>query len=377
MEKEIKKVSVCHVSSVHPRTDSRIFWKQCVSLVRNGFEVNFVVADGLGDSKIMGVSIWDVGKESNRLNRVIKSTEKVYNKATELNADIYHAHDPELLLVCLRLKRRGKYVIYDAHEDLPVQIKHKAYLNPLLRRMVSGSVKIVQNWMLSKISGVITATKYITDKLSEANKNCVTIHNYPILKEFRPSNKRLQHLNEIVYVGGISKDRGIIELVKALDYVGDVKLNLVGAFSSQVLEGEVKQLNGWSKVKAWGYCSREKVGEILAQSSLGLVTLRPIENYKVSLPIKMFEYMGAGLPVICSNFPLWEQIIEKNNCGICVDPENPVHIAKAINLLLNDEEKMRQMSENGLREAKAKYNWRQEEKSLLAFYGKVLATGVQ
>ena len=47
----------------------------------------------------------------------------------------------------------------------------------------------------------------------------------------------------------------------------------------------------------------------------------------------MFEYMSAGIPVICSNFPLWRDIIEKHQCGICVDPQNSSEIALAIDFL--------------------------------------------
>ena len=46
------------------------------------------------------------------------------------------------------------------------------------------------------------------------------------------------------------------------------------------------------------------------------------------MPVKMFEYMAAGLPVIASNFPLWESIINKYNCGICVNPYSAIEIKK-------------------------------------------------
>ncbi len=60
------------------------------------------------------------------------------------------------------------------------------------------------------------------------------------------------------------------------------------------------------------------------------MTLHPTANYMVSLPIKMFEYMAAGIPVITSNFLLWREIVEGNDCGLCVDPLGPKAIATAI-----------------------------------------------
>ncbi len=111
---------------------------------------------------------------------------------------------------------------------------------------------------------------------------------------------------------------------------------------------------------------------VLAHSVAGLVTLHPIINYIDALPVKMFEYMVAGIPVIASNFPLWRGIIEGNQCGLCVDPLNPSEIAKAIDYILTHPAEAQRMGENGLRAVKEKYNWDIEEKKLLALYGQLL-----
>ena len=79
---------------------------------------------------------------------------------------------------------------------------------------------------------------------------------------------------------------------------------------------------GWESVREHGYLNRTQVREIMKRSIAGLVTFHDLPNHVDAQPNKMFEYMSAGLPVICSDFPLWRSIVEGSSCGICVDPLN-------------------------------------------------------
>jgi glycosyltransferase involved in cell wall biosynthesis len=135
---------------------------------------------------------------------------------------------------------------------------------------------------------------------------------------------------------------------------------------------EIGQYQEWKSVKFLGYLNREDVNKILSESKVGLVTLHPIPNYLESLPVKMFEYMSAGIPVVASDFPLWKEIIEGNKCGICVDPLNPKEIAKAVNYIIDNPKEAQKMGENGKKAVENKYNWKIEEKKLLNLYKGIL-----
>jgi glycosyltransferase involved in cell wall biosynthesis len=104
---------------------------------------------------------------------------------------------------------------------------------------------------------------------------------------------------------------------------------------------------------------------------MGLVLLHPEPRFIVSLPIKMFEYMSAGVPVIASNFPIWQEIVENNNCGICVDPLNVNEIADAMKWILENPEEAAQMGRNGRHAVETIYNWEAESKKLVEVYQKL------
>ncbi len=178
--------------------------------------------------------------------------------------------------------------------------------------------------------------------------------------------------NEICYVGAISVSRGAKEIVKSLDYIENVKLNLGGTFSEPMVFKEVQTYNSWGRVNYFGYINRKDVSGIFNRSKAGLVTLHHKESYKDALPVKMFEYMIAAIPVISSNNKLWKSIIDKHKCGICVNPLDSKEIADAIQYILDNPKEADKMGQNGKKAVLECYNWANEEKKLFEVYKELL-----
>ena len=365
--------NIVHLTSAHPRYDTRIFIKQCRSLSERGHDVTLVVADGLGDERIAGIRIVDVGRPAGRIDRVLRTTRRVLRTALRLDADVYQLHDPELLPAGLRLKRNGKRVIFDSHEDVPTQLLAKPYLGKVSRLTLSRAFRLYEDYACRRFDGLIAATPFIRERLAKLHPHTVDINNYPLLQEFDGVPDWDRKLQEVCYVGSISAIRGIRELVRACELLhSPARLALVGTFSEPALEREVVRFPGWRRVQAHGHLDRVGVQQVLRRAMAGIVTLHPVVNYLDALPVKMFEYMAAGLPVIASRFPLWQDIVEGNQCGVCVDPGTPAAIAAAIDHFCRHPHIARRMGENGRRAVHTRYNWGSEADKLAAFYDAVL-----
>lgn len=368
---------VAHLTSAHPRFDTRIFVKQSTSLAKL-YTTYLIVADGKGNEKVNDVNIIDIGKFNGRKNRILNAPKAVFEQALKVNADIYHLHDPELIPIGLKLKKLGKKVVFDAHEDLPNQIMSKHYLNKFSKKILSFLVSKYESYACAKLDGIVAATPFIHDKFLKINRNTIDINNFPKVEEFLEiENANLNESPYVCYIGGLADVRGIVEMVQAIELVeNNSRLLVAGNFADIILEGKVKEQKGWEKVNFLGYVNRNGIKETLSNSFAGLVVLHPTQSYLDSLPVKMFEYMCAGIPVIASDFPLWREIVDDAKCGLCVDPLDPLDIAASINYLHDNRAEAQQMGQNGRKAVLEKYNWNIEEAKLFNFYEKILSKSV-
>lgn len=361
-------MKVCHISSVHPVRDIRIFHKECVSLAKAGFEVSLVVVGNEGVFVEKGVTIHTLNiKQGKRLGRIFSTSDRVSRYALSLNADVYHIHDAELLLYANRFLRNNKKLIYDVHEDLPLQIKSKHWIPAWFRSPLAVFVNWYEKRTASRMHGLVAATNPISAAFRNHVQRRVLVRNFPMLHEFEELDRSAEQAGLLCYLGSVSEVRGIKTLLESLNHC-DARLVLAGSWSPPQLRDELCKHPAWSRVDEKGMVGRQEVIEILKSSSIGMVTLLPSINFIESLPIKMFEYMAAGIPVIASRFPLWEEIVEKAGCGICVNPSDPTAIAVAVQSLVNNPEMAARMGSQGRAAVFKNYNWQIEERKLVEFY---------
>jgi glycosyltransferase involved in cell wall biosynthesis len=364
---------IAHLTSAHFRDDIRIFSKMCRSLASYDFRVSLVVANGLADEVRGDVQIYDVGAPKSRLDRIKNAPHRIFRKALALQADLYHLHDPELIPIGVKLKRMGKRVVFDSHEDVSKQLLSKPYLNKPMLWALSKVFGVFESWACRQLDGVIAATPSIRDKFLAINARTLDINNFPLLHELSADVPWGEKAAEVCYVGGISRTRGILEVIQAMGLVkSGVRLNLCGRFSDSADMRACKTMPGWQSINEHGFIDRAGLRHVLGKSLAGLVTFHPLSNHIDAQPNKMFEYMSSGIPVIASDFPLWREVVQGTQCGLCVDPLDPASIAKAIDYLVQHPVEARQMGENGQRAVLQLYNWSAEEAKLLRFYSQIL-----
>lgn len=361
---------ICHITSAHESNDDRIFQKECVSLARAGYDTYLVAKGESREEK--GVHVVGLGAApSGRFKRMTSFADKVYRKALEINADIYHLHDPELLPYIFRLKRQGKAVIFDSHENYPTQILNKKSLPCFLLRPISALYLNFETKAVAAADAVIVPCTFDgTDIFHNRAKRSALIANYPVLSDFyeayQPQHKKDY---DICYVGGLSYERGIFHLVKAAGKAG-AKLALAGRFSSSDFEARIRDIEEFSKLTYLGSLPPEEVVELVQSSRIGANSLldRGQYHHMDTFGVKVYEYMSVGVPVLTSDSAYARTMIEKYGFGLCVDPENPQQMAEAIDYLLKNPEEARRMGMNGRKAVEQEFNWSTQEEKLLALY---------
>jgi glycosyltransferase involved in cell wall biosynthesis len=368
---------VAHLTSVHVAVDPRIFHKECRSLARAGFEVS-VIGPHSEDSVLDNVRIKSIRRDPGRLARMTRTAWRVYAEACKLNADVYHFHDPELIPIGLLLRARGKQVIYDIHEDMPKDVMSKDYLPNWLRPMISRAIHQVEGAACSQFSALVVVTTSIAERLQKNNKRTVVVYNYPYAEELVDKNGAVpweSRRQSVAYVGGITLKRCILEMVQAMTLLPQslrATLELAGPeVASEANSEALRKHPGWAMVRHHGFVDRVATYQLLKSVRAGLLILRPEPNHLHAMPLKLFEYMGAGLPVIASDFPSWHRIIGETGCGIFVDPANTREIAKAIEYLLSHPKEAEEMGRRGQQAVLDRFNWDSEAAKLVGLYSEL------
>lgn len=369
----MKRIKVCHVSSAHNVFDDRIFFKESSSLA-HFFDVH-IIAIGEKNEVSNNVTIHSLSKSSSRFNRFFLLQIKLIMKSLKVNAKVYHFHDPDLILFGLFQKLLGKKVIYDMHELVYYQINDKEWLgNKFIKKMVSSCYLLFEKigvWCFDKV--ILAEDGYWTYVHQNYKKHIdkfIPIRNFSIYELIKNANPATNFNKEdkkiIVYAGGLSKIRGIYEIIQAVQSIDNVVFLTLGSWESDEYKLRCEQVDINKKMHYIGLVKMDKVYSYLKISDIGIANLYHKPNYLTSLPIKAFEYMASGLPIIMSDFPYWIETF--NQCALFVNPLDPNDIKSKIEHLLNDTKFKNQLADAGKKIVLEKYTWEEESKNLLKLY---------
>lgn len=362
------------MTSVHHALDARIFHRECRSLARAGFQVT-IIGPHPGDIVADRVQIKSIKQEKSRLGRMTRTVWRVYREARKQCADIYHFHDPELIPVGLFLRASGRRVIYDIHEDLPKDVLSKFYLPTWSRKAIAWIVAELEGAACGHFSALITVSPAIAERFRPLNRHTVIICNYPYPEEVASKLDALpweKRRNSVAYTGNMTALRAIREMVLAMAHLPEnlpATLELAGNEVFEDVSGEeIHRHPGWARVVHHGVLDRLSTFRLLNQVRAGLVVYHPVPNHLEAMPQKIFEYMGAGIPVIASDFPFWRRMLGGIGCAIFVDPMDPRAISEAIEYVLRNPGDAEEMGRRGQSAMLEKFTWNTQAEELVRLY---------
>jgi len=373
---------VCIFSSVHNALDNRVFYREALSLRKAGYDVTLIAIHPCDEIKD-GVHILGLPQVP-RWQRPLLWI-RLFRMAREQFADIYHFHDPELLLVLpwLRLLT-GRPTIYDVHEVYPDFIKVKDYMPVWLRYPLAWMASWLEPILARFQSALIFSDDEIAKVFSKLDMPKITLFNYPARAFINDAmistaDNSLRH-SWIIHLGGHERNRGVHLMVEAFSQVlrdySEARLFLIGHFMPSVLEDEVRthlEDKGISEaVTITGRIPFETIGDYLAKGAVGWVPWQDYPKNQKNIPTKLFEYMAYGLPIVTSDLASTRPFVINGKNGFCVPASDVKAHAQAILHLLNTPGEAKKMGLYGQELVQTKWNWEQEEKKLLGLYSMLI-----
>lgn len=332
---EAKGIEICHVSTVHCGLDPRIFWKECVSLSSWGYRVA-LLAPGIPRGMVKGVLCMPIRTVTHRWARLFMGF-SVFWSILALRPRIAHFHDPELIPVAVALRVFGLSTIYDAHEDLPRQLKQKEWAQHPVMAVAAG----LYSWCLESCLRWLSAVVYVVDGQTESrmNSRSVLVRNFPRSDLFVPrdvSQRSAVLPMRVVYVGGLARGRGIGELIDAVGLLpqGQAHLVLAGWWESDRFRDDCQRSIGWGSVELLGELEHTEIPEVLRHADVGMFCPHRGSNIMRSLPLKVVEYMACGLPIVLTDIPFWQELFE--DVPVYVSEPDAVSISTALAGLIDD-----------------------------------------
>lgn len=375
---------IVHLASSHFPFDTRIYHRECLTLIKADYKVTLIVPAipvDLPQGVYEGVRVIPVPSPSTKLARVSSFSRLLYSRAIDQDADLYHIHDWELLPWAVLLQwRRRKPVIFDRHEYYVERFRDSSSVPSFARPVVSKAYELIEQGLVSQLDGVVTVSDEMAQKFRGRSQNVVSVYNYPRRSLVQQPVHSLDS-KSVIYIGRMSRVKGYRVVLESMTLVRqeepDARAYIVGELEPPEVRAtyiaDEDKLLQLGRIELVDRVPHDQLSGFLSRSALGWIPWLPTANTVRGIPHKLFEYLAAGRPVVASRMGVIEEYVERERCGLLVEPGNSRMHADAILYLLNHPEEAQAMGERGRQAILQKYNWESQERELLAFYQRVLS----
>jgi glycosyltransferase involved in cell wall biosynthesis len=374
------RLTVCHVTSVHVPTDSRILYHECRSLATR-YRTLLVARDDAGPRTIEGVEIVTLPRARGRLARFVANG-KLAREAVSHAAQLYHFHDPELISVMAAFAEASHVpVVYDAHEDYPAAMTQKAWIPGPLRPLAARWAERTEAKHVGTFSAVVVADEAMERRFAAMHPRVVRLDNYPPLSLFPPAPARPEGPPTLVYVGSVSAVRGFFEMVDVVRAVRgefpDARLVVHGRPTEEVSSALPRVLSELPEgaLEMRGPVPYGEIASVLAEAHVGLSLLRPHPKYDANVSMKVFDYMAAGLPWVASDFAPLRAATRDGVGGTLVAAGDVEAASAAVLELLRNRTSARDAAAAGRALCESDLSWERVEPRLFALYEELLSEG--
>lgn len=343
-------------------------------------------AGALPPRPIRAVGLKGVLRDVATIGMLIRNNAGVFRQFRGIGAALVHANDLNVLPAGLLLARVWRApLLYDSHE-LWTQLDEE--WSPLLRRLFA----LLEGPLLRRADAVVTVNGEIARALAQAYRAPVpvVVMNCPEVPAGRTAAPPVapaigagvrDHSRagsgdlQVIYQGMLNyRGRGLEGLIDAAATVDGVSLTLRGPGSlGDALARRIADL-GARNVRMLPPVPMADLVSALDGYDVGVISYLPSgKNFLFCSPNKLFEYMMAGLAVVCSDLPVLREIVTAADCGLLYEAGNVADLAAALRRLADDPALVARLRANAYRAARERYNAGREEGRLLEIYGRLLA----
>lgn len=371
------------------RPDPRVL-KEARSLNQHGYHITIICWDRKAEFRAKeelaaGIEVIriqsarsDYALGARQINRIFRFWQAALSVLSEMKPDLVHCHDFDTLPVGLYWCRRNNTsAIYDAHEYYADLVKPR--LRGIAGICIYWIIKYAERSLARRADAIITVDDSLANIYRAINSRVLVIGHYPSIELCNtPTSVFSKSTLNLLYTGRISNDRGSIAYLNLLRALLDrnipTRLILAGVFTPVEEEKHFWEIARGveSYVKFHKWIQYDHIHEILQEGDVGLALLQPEPRYIAAIPVKLFEYMAAGLPVICSNFPLIQNLVESTKCGALVNPTDRDTTVELLCSWWMDPNTPKTLGENGRSAIRNSYNWESLAASLNRLYQSLL-----
>ncbi len=366
---------ICEVTCMHDADDDRIYQRACLGLAREGHEV-VLIAEGAPGKALEGVAHRPLTPRRGLRRRVFSAWE-AYRLARREDADVFHFHDPELLLPMLLLASGGRRVVYDVHENYASRITRGRVPGPLVP-LIRAAWRAFELTVVRRLSGVIAVTESMGDLYRDhARRQIVVLNTVDPVRLGGVDLDQPKDPRPVLLISGThSRARNCLQAVEALplilEKVPDAVLRFLGRYHPQgfaeELAARAAALEVTGHVELEGMIPWEENFARAARAHVGCVFYADTPNNRVGLPNRLFEYMFCGLPVLAEDFPELRRVIAETGCGVVVDSSSPRSIATGAVRLLADPEEACEMGRRGRHAVLGQFSFPNEVRRMVELF---------